>query len=72
MRKNERNEMRETEVMDVGERMSRKHCFIEGDMVYHVSLIDFLQLWNFNKKGERFLKTVLLGKDGPTLSAIEP
>lgn len=41
-------------------------------MVYHFALIDYLQEWNLNKKGERFMKTVLLGKDGPTLSAIEP
>ena len=59
-------------VMDVGERMSLKHCFHSGNRVYHISLIDFLQEWNFSKKGERFMKTVLLGKDGPTLSAIEP
>lgn len=60
------------ELIDVGERMSLKHCFHSGNRVYHISLIDFLQEWNFNKKGERFMKTVLLGKDGPTLSAIEP
>lgn len=58
--------------MDVGERMSLKHCFVAGNQVFHISLIDFLQKWNLNKKGERFMKTVLLGKDGPTLSAIEP
>ena len=55
-----------------GERMSEKHCFFSDSHVYHISIIDFLQEWNFSKKGERWMKTVLLGKDAPTLSAIEP
>ena len=57
---------------DIGELMSLKHCFVNGRRVYHIAIIDYLQEWNFSKKGERFLKTVLLGKDAPTLSAIEP
>ena len=52
--------------------MSEKHCYISDSHVYHISIIDFLQEWNFSKKGERWMKTVLLGKDAPTLSAIEP
>lgn len=60
------------EVLDIGERMSLKHCFISGDQVYHITLIDFLQKWNLNKKSERFMKVYMLSKDGPTLSAIEP
>ena len=52
--------------------MSRKHCFVNGEVVYHLAIIDFLQEWNFNKKGERCLKTVCLGKDPDKLSAIEP
>jgi hypothetical protein len=39
---------------------------------YHISVIDYLQLWNLNKKTERFLKTVFLGKKGDELSAVEP
>lgn len=31
--------------------------------MYHISIIDYLQEWNCNKKGERFLKTVILGKN---------
>ena len=57
---------------DIGERMSRTHCFVSGKLVYHVAIIDYLQAWDFNKKSERFIKTNFLGKDGPTLSAIEP
>lgn len=58
--------------MDIGELMSRRHCFITGKRVYHIAIIDYLQKWNFSKKFERFTKTILLGKDAPTLSAIEP
>ena len=36
----------EVQVRDVGELMSRKHCIINGDRVYHLALIDFLQEWN--------------------------
>ena len=59
-------------VTDVGELMSRKHCFVNGKRVYHFAIIDYLQEWNFSKKAERMMKTVFLGKDGATLSAIEP
>ena len=52
--------------------MSRRHCFLKGKRVYHIAIIDYLQEWNLSKKLERFSKTILLGKDGPTLSAIEP
>ena len=60
------------EMADIGELMSKKHCFVNSHRVYHVSIIDYLQEWNFNKKLERFTKTILLGKDKQTLSAIEP
>ena len=58
--------------MDPGELMSRKHCFEAGNRVFHISIIDILQEWNLNKKSERFTKTILLGKNGDKLSAIEP
>ena len=40
--------------------------------MYHLSIIDYLQSWDLNKKSERFVKTQFLRKDGATLSAIEP
>ena len=52
--------------------MSRMHCFVNEKRIYHIAIIDYLQEWNHEKKLERFTKTFLLGKDGPTLSAIEP
>lgn len=41
------NEYKEVEICDVRELMSRKHCFISGERVYHFAVIDYLQQWNF-------------------------
>jgi 1-phosphatidylinositol-4-phosphate 5-kinase len=46
--------------------------FSYKDKILHISIIDYLQKWNCNKKGERFFKTVVLRKDPDRLSAIEP
>jgi len=51
---------------------TKKHQFSNKDQVYHMAIIDYLQEWNCNKKGERFLKVYCRCKNGPTLSAIEP
>ena len=40
--------------------------------IYHLGIIDYLQLWDTNKKSERFFKTKILQKDASQLSAIEP
>ena len=52
----------------------KRHRFNSPDNLetYHISMIDYLQQWNFTKKGERFMKTKFLGKKGPELSASEP
>ena len=52
--------------------MINRHCFVQGNRTYHISIIDYLQEWNLQKKVERFTKTVLLGKDRETLSAVKP
>jgi hypothetical protein len=44
----------------------------DGMYIYHVSIIDYMQLWNREKKLERLSKKWLLGKDGRGISAIEP
>lgn len=44
----------------------------EGGKIAHLAIIDYLQLWNVNKKAERFAKVYLLGKSGEGLSAMEP
>ena len=46
--------------------MLEKHCFLNGNRVYHISIIDYLQTWNLQKKLERLTKTVFLGKDAQT------
>ena len=43
-----------------------------GTWIYHVSIIDYLQLWNFEKKSEAFAKKWFLGKDPKGISAIPP
>ena len=43
-----------------------------GRWIYHVSIIDYLQLWNFDKKAEAFAKTWLLGKNAQGISAVPP
>jgi len=52
--------------------MSTKHRFKHEQKILHISIIDYLQEWNLNKKAERLSKTVLLGKNPDMLSAIEP
>ena len=53
-------------------RQRHRHYSQDCKEIYHISVIDYLQLWNLNKKGERFLKTRFLGKKGSDLSAVEP
>ena len=67
-----RSSAKEFSSIDVGEIFAESHRFKEGYKVFHVSIIDYLQEWNFSKKTERFAKTLLLNKDGDMLSAIEP
>jgi hypothetical protein len=52
--------------------LKKKHSFRNGNRVYHIAIIDYLQEWNFNKKAERFFKTTFLQKNGRLLSSIEP
>ena len=59
-------------VYDVGELMTKQHSFTHGNRIYHMAVIDFLQEWNLQKRGERFIKTTLMGKNPDNLSAIEP
>ena len=49
-----------------------RHMFMSacGTWIYHVSIIDYLQQWNFDKKSEAFAKKWLLGKNGKKISAV--
>ena len=51
-----------------------RHQFIsaDGKWIYHISIIDFLQMWDCSKKTEHFCKTWCLGKDNTKISAIAP
>jgi hypothetical protein len=41
-----------------------------GKYIYHISIIDYLQKYNFNKKAERFFKIALQGANPQELSSI--
>ena len=42
----------------------------DGRYIYHIGIIDYLQSYNMNKKGENFLKSRI--SDGKYISAVEP
>jgi hypothetical protein len=44
--------------------LKNSHSFQTATHIYHIAIIDYLQEWNLNKKAERFIKTILLNKDG--------
>lgn len=39
---------------------NEKHIFSNEKTLYHIAIIDYLQEWNLNKKGERLLKTMVM------------
>lgn len=45
---------------------------IFGPGTYYMGMIDILQKWTWGKRGERFIKSVVLGKDGDGISAVGP
>jgi len=51
-----------------------RHRFHRSDenQTYHISVIDYLQAWNTNKKMEQFLKVNFRRANKAKLSAIEP
>ena len=55
-----------------GSEADGKNQCTNHERVYHLGVIDYLQEWNFNKMGERFLKTRIKGMDGQQLSALKP
>lgn len=44
----------------------------DGQHLYHIGVIDYLQVWNGQKKGEQWLKTRLMCMNKQQLSAVEP
>jgi hypothetical protein len=67
------NNEKEQDPMKKFDRTSRKaHGILCETETVHLSIIDYLQEWNTNKKLERMYKTQILQKSGSGLSAIEP
>ena len=63
---------------DISPELRRKHECLPykwvshgGRYIYHISIIDYLQDYNFDKKAENFYKTIK-NKKGAEISAIEP
>ena len=63
------NELR---LKSLGELMQEKHQFYSRTQIFHISIIDYLQQWDCNKKMERLAKIAILQKDGDLISAINP
>ena len=45
---------------------------VHGPATYYFGIIDILQKWNWQKRVERLIKTVILRRDGNGLSAMPP
>jgi len=71
-----RTKLTRKELSVIMEEEQRKNRYLLGSqngfMNYHISLIDYLQEWNLNKKMERYAKIFLRNADPNGLSAIEP
>jgi hypothetical protein len=57
------------EVMNM---LASKHRFNDKGKVFHIAIIDYLQSWNCNKKGETFAKNVILGNKKEDISSMPP
>jgi len=44
----------------------------DAQHVFHISIIDYLQAWDFTKKNEVRLKKIFKGEDPKLLSAAQP
>ena len=60
--------------MGVSDDQFNRHMFLSscGTWIYHISIIDYLQKWNLNKRQEAFAKKWFLGKSPKKISAVEP
>jgi len=60
------------EILDKAGKTKSRHCFLSegGKYLYHVGIIDYLQAYDWSKKGEHFLKS--FKKGGDLISCIPP
>jgi hypothetical protein len=74
MAKSGRRRSRRSKLSDQEFEIMRRHMYKspDGTQLYHLSIIDFLQLWNCSKKTENFLKTTFMGANKQKLSSISP
>lgn len=56
------------------DKIERRHSFVSscGKFIYHVAIIDYLQVYNFQKWGESGLKRWILRRPAELISAVEP
>ena len=56
------------------ENVNERNAVLSKDSkeLYHIGIIDFLQKWNWFKKGESCYKTQVLRRNKGKLSAVEP
>lgn len=62
-------EITDEEVCDI---LASKHRFKDKGKVFHIAIIDYLQSWNCNKKGETFAKNVILRNKKEDISSMPP
>ena len=57
---------------EVCEIVASRHRFKDDKKVFHIAIIDYLQSWNCNKKGETFTKNVILRNKKEDISSMPP
>ena len=65
----EQKNISDEDVMNI---LASKHRFKDKGKVFHIAIIDYLQSWNCNKKGETFAKNVILGNKKEDISSMAP
>jgi len=53
---------------------NHRHKFVSscGKYTYHMAIIDYLQVYNFEKQSESFFKTWVLRRSANLISAVDP
>jgi hypothetical protein len=66
--------IREGTLTHGGTRSRNFYKFLSEDKthIYHVSIIDYLQPWDCNKKSEKWAKTHLMQRNWKDMSAVHP
>jgi hypothetical protein len=56
------------------QRLGNRHKYISqnGRFIYHIAIIDYLQEYNLEKKGENWIKVWLYNREEYRISAVNP